>query len=71
MKTKSGHMAQGEATQLKFERNPCINFRDNQCHRRTMDDRRRMDGRRTKSHTISSADRVKQSYIVKRDRENN
>ncbi len=29
-------MAQGKP-QLKFERNPCNNFRDNQCHRRTTD----------------------------------
>ncbi len=48
----SGHMAQGKP-QLKFERNPCNNFRDNRCHRRTTEE---------KSHTISSADRVKQSY---------
>ncbi len=27
-------MAQGKP-QLKFERNPCNNFRDNRCHRRT------------------------------------
>ncbi len=44
-------MAQGKP-QLKFERNPYNNFRDNRCHRRTTDGRttndgRRMDGRRT------------------------
>ena len=38
-KKMSGHMAQGKA-QLKFERNPCGNFRDNRCHRRTTDDGR-------------------------------
>ncbi len=50
----SGHMAQGKP-QLKFERNPCNNFRDNQCHRRTTGDDRQ------KSRIISYADRVKQS----------
>ncbi len=38
-KNTSGHMAQGKP-QLKFERHPCNNFRDNRCHRWT-DDRRR------------------------------
>ncbi len=36
-------MAQGKP-QLKFERNPCNNFRDNRCHRRTDG---RTDGRQT------------------------
>ncbi len=38
-KKTSGHMVQGKL-QLKFERNPCIKFRDNRCHRQT-------DGRTT------------------------
>ncbi len=46
-------MAQGNP-QLKFERHPCNNFRDNQCHRRT-------DVRRTNFDFMSSADIVKQS----------
>ncbi len=52
-KKTSGHMAQGKP-QVKFERNPCNNFRDNQCHRRT-------DGRRMNFDFMSSADIVKQS----------
>ncbi len=44
-----------EKPQMKFERNPCIRFRDN-CD---TDDGRTDDGQ--KSHTMSSADRVKQS----------
>ncbi len=36
MRKKSGHMVQGKP-QLKFERNPCNNFRDFRCHRRTTD----------------------------------
>ncbi len=57
-------MAQ-EKPLLKFESNPCNNFRDNRCHRRTdgqtdgRTDGRTDDGQ--KSHTMSSADRVKQS----------
>ncbi len=47
-------MAQGKP-QVKFERNPCIKFRDN------CDTDGRTDGRRTKPHTMTSADRVKQS----------
>ncbi len=47
-------MAQGKP-QLKFKRNPCIKFRDN-CD---TDGRTTDDGQ--KSHTMSSADRVKQS----------
>ncbi len=35
-------MAQGKP-QLKFERNPCSNFRDNRCHRRTDDGRQTTD----------------------------
>ena len=53
MKKKSGHMAQGKQ-QLNFERNPCNNFRDNRCHKRT-------DGRRTNRDFMSFADIVKQS----------
>ncbi len=49
----SGDIAQGKP-QLKFERNPCNNFRDNECHRWT-------DGRRTYLDLMSSADIVKQS----------
>ncbi len=59
MKKTSGHMAQGKP-QLNFESNPCSNFRDNRCHRRTTDDRR-TDGRRTNFDFMSSADIVKQS----------
>ncbi len=64
MKKTSGHMAQGKP-QLKFESNPCNNFRDNRCHRRT-DGRTdgqtdgRTDGRRTNFDFMSSADIVKQ-----------
>ncbi len=46
-------MAQGKP-QLKFERNPCNNFRDNPMPQ--MDDGR-TDGQQ--SHTVSSADRSK------------
>ncbi len=49
-----------EKPQMKFERNPRIRFRDN-CD---TDDGRTDDGRTDdgqKSHTMSSADRVKQS----------
>ncbi len=46
--------------QMRFERNPCIRFRDN-CDT----DDGRTDGQTTddgqKSHTMSSADRVKQT----------
>ena len=45
-------MGQGKQ-QLNFERNPCNNFRDTRCHRRT-------DGR-TNRDFMSSADIVKQS----------
>ncbi len=38
LKKTSVHMAQGKP-QLKFERNPCNNFRDNRCYRRTTDGR--------------------------------
>ncbi len=54
MKKTSGDMAKGKP-QLKFERNPCNNFRDNRCHRRTD------DGRRTNIDFMSSADIVKQT----------
>ncbi len=47
-------MAQG-GPQLKFERTPCNNFRDNQMDGRTD------DGRRKTFDFISSVDRVKQS----------
>ncbi len=47
-------MAQGKQ-QPKFERNPCIKFRDN-CD---TDGRMTDDGQ--KFHTMTSADRVKQS----------
>ncbi len=50
IKKMSERMAQGKP-QLKFERNPCIKFRDN-CD---------MDGRRTNCDFMSSADIVKQS----------
>ncbi len=53
-------MAQGKP-QLKFESNPCSNFRDNRCHRRTTDDGTTDDGRRTNFDFMSSADIVKQS----------
>ncbi len=59
-KKTSGHMAQGKP-QLKFDRNWCNNFRDNPCHRWTTNGRRTD---RQKSHTISSADRVKQLKIL-------
>ena len=42
MKKTSGHMAQGKP-QLNFERNPCCNFRDNRCDRRTDDGRQTTD----------------------------
>ena len=45
-----------EKLQMKFERNPCIRFKDN-CD--TDDGRTTDDGQ--KSHTMSSNDRVKQS----------
>ncbi len=51
----SERMAQGKP-QLKFERNPCIKFRDN-CDT----DGRTTDGRRTNCDFMSSADIVKQS----------
>ncbi len=38
----TGHTAQGKP-QLKFERNPCNNFRDNRRHRPTTDGRRTTD----------------------------
>ncbi len=38
-------MAQGKP-QLKFESNPCSNFRDNRCHRQTTDDGMTDEGRR-------------------------
>ncbi len=50
-------MAQGKP-QLKFERNLCIRFRDN-CDTDGRTDGWTDDGQ--KSHTMSSADRVKQS----------
>ncbi len=55
MKKTSGHMAQ-EKPHLKFESNPCSNFRDNRCHGRTT-----YDIRRTNFDFMSSADIVKQS----------
>ncbi len=46
--------------QLKFERNPCIKFRDNcDTDGRTTDGWTTDDGQ--KPHTMTSADRVKQS----------
>ncbi len=36
-KKTSGHMAQWKP-QIKFERNPCNNFRDKRCYRRTTDE---------------------------------
>ncbi len=48
----SGHMAH-EKPQLKFERNPSNNFRDNRYHRWTM------DGRRMNFDFMSSGDIVK------------
>ena len=52
-------MIQGKP-QLKFERNPCNNFRHNRCHRRT-DDRRRT---RTNFDFMSSADIVTQAELI-------
>ncbi len=51
-------MAQGKP-QLKFERNPCIKFRDNCDTDGRTTDGRMDDGQ--KPHTMTSADRVKQS----------
>ncbi len=52
----SERMAQGKP-QLKFERNPCIKFRDNcDTDGRTKDDRQR-----TNCDSMSSADIVRQS----------
>ncbi len=48
-------MAQ-DKPQLKFERNPCNNFRDNRCT-----DRQQTDERRTNFDFMSSADIAKQS----------
>ncbi len=52
-------MAQGKP-QLKFERNPCIKFRDN-CDTDGRTDGRTDDRRRTNCDFMSSADIVKQS----------
>ncbi len=53
MTKTSGRMAQGKP-QPKFERNPCVRFRENRAT-----DGRTDDGQ--KPHTMTSADRVKQS----------
>ncbi len=52
-------MAQ-EKPQLKFERNPCIKFRDN-CDTDGRTDGPTDERRRTKCDSMSSADIVKQS----------
>ncbi len=50
----------GEATtQLKYERNPCNNFRDNRCHRRTTD-----DGRFSISWALLTAELKRRGYIL-------
>ncbi len=53
-------MAQGKP-QVKFERNPCIKFRDNCDTDGRTDERRTDDRRRTNCDSMSSADIVKQS----------
>ncbi len=53
-------MAQGKP-QLKFERNPCNNFRDNPSDATDRRTDGRTDGRQTKFDFVSSADIVKQS----------
>ena len=53
-------MAQGKP-QLNFESDPCSNFRDNRCHRRTTDDGTTDDVRRPNFDFMSTADIVKQS----------
>ncbi len=57
MKKASGHMAQGKP-QLKFESNPCSNFRDNRCHGRTT-----YDGRRTSFDFMSQAELKRSSRV--------
>ncbi len=47
-------MAQGKP-QLKFERNPYNNFRDNRCHRRTTDGRTTDDGRTSRAKNEASS----------------